>query len=316
MINRVLVIGSSGQLGQSLRKVAGEFRQLELEFVERSQLDLSVPGDVTRFFSTRPVDDCFYIINAAAYTAVDKAETEPELVNQVNHLAVQELAEIAYKKNIFLLHVSTDYVFDGKSYRPWQEIDPVAPLNVYGRSKLGAEKAIQASGCRGTIVRTGWLYSEFGNNFVKSMLHSAAKHNELGVVVDQVGTPTYASDLARALLQLLLHKYAPREQRLQKECRSKSKGFRDVRKIFKDNIDLYHYSNEGVCSWYDFAREVFDLSGISCQVKAIASSDWPSPIKRPHYSVLNKSKIAAEGVQIPYWRDSLSECLFIINHDV
>lgn len=305
MTKQVLVIGSTGQLGLSLRKVAGEFGRLQLEFVGREQLDLAEPGSVPRFFATYPAGSFPFIINAAAYTAVDQAESEPEVADQVNHMAVNELAAAARKQNAFLLHVSTDYVFDGQGHRPWLETDQVAPLNCYGRSKLAGEQAMQASGCRGAIVRTSWVYSEFGNNFVKTMLRLASERDELGVIVDQVGTPTYATDLARALLQLVM-------QELEQQKQSTHSATERATAEQKSGIELYHYSNEGVCSWYDFARAIFELSEISCQVNAIDSSAWPTPAKRPHYSVLSKAKISAEGVRIPYWRDSLTECLQLL----
>lgn len=285
MTKRMLVIGKTGQLGQSLQKVAAEYPQFEFEFVGREQLDLSCADSLQAFFATN-VQPYVAIINAAAYTAVDKAESEPELAERINHQAVAELAQLACKQGSFLLHVSTDYVFDGRACRPYIETDRAAPSSVYGASKLRGEQALLASGCRGAVVRTGWVYSEYGHNFVKTMLRLGRERDQLGVVFDQVGTPTYATDLARACLQVL---DTPAAQ------------------------GVYHYSNEGVCSWFDFAKAIFGLSGAPCQVSPITTEAYPTPAKRPHYSVLNKQRIKQEvGVQIPYWRDSLQACLNLL----
>lgn len=288
MPERVLVIGKNGQLGLSLQKVAAEYGNLELEFVGREKMDLACANTVSQFFSR--AQPYAAIINAAAYTAVDKAESEPELADRVNHLAVRQLAEIASEQGAFLLHVSTDYVFDGISHRPWLETDPVTPINEYGRSKLAGERAILASGCRGAIVRTSWLYSEFGNNFVKTMLKLGDEREALGVIFDQVGTPTYATDLARVLLAFLGEP-------------ASTNG------AVQAGVELYHYSNEGVCSWYDFALAIFELAEVECRVNPIEARAYPTPATRPHYSVLNKGKIRRKlGITVPYWRDSLKVC--------
>lgn len=284
MLKRILVIGKNGQLGQSLQKIASEFSEFNFTFVGRDELDLASELSIEAFFSQHTGFDA--IINAAAYTAVDQAESEQELAGQINHLAVQQLANIAKKHNSFLVHVSTDYVFDGKGYRPYVETDMTAPQNLYGLTKLRGEQAMQASGCSGVIVRTSWVYSEFGNNFVKTMLRLGKERSSLNVIFDQVGSPTYATDLARALL-LLLRK-----------------------KEISHSVELYHYSNEGVCSWYDFARAVFEQANIRCEVNPIETKDYPTPASRPHYSVLNKSKIKrALAAEIPYWRHALQQCL-------
>jgi len=288
MPKRVLVIGKTGQLGQSLRKIAAEYGHLELEFVGRDQLDLSCGDSVRQFFAA--AQPYTAIINAAAYTAVDKAELESALADRVNHLAVRQLAEIAREQAAFLLHISTDYVFDGTNHRPWLETDTVAPVNEYGRSKLAGEQAILMSGCRGAIVRTSWVYSEFGSNFVKTMLKLGAEREELGVIFDQVGTPTYATDLARALLAFL-----------GESASTDAAG--------SVGAELYHYSNEGVCSWYDFALAIFELTEMDCRVNPIETRAYPTPASRPHYSVLNKGKIRRQlGIIVPYWRDSLKAC--------
>jgi len=288
MPERVLVIGKNGQLGQSLQKIAPGYGHLELEFVGRDQLDLSCADAVRRFFTA--AEPYAAIINAAAYTAVDKAESEPALADRVNHLAVRQLAEIASEQGAFLLHVSTDYVFDGISHRPWLETDPVAPVNEYGRSKLAGERAMLASGCRGVIVRTSWVYSEFGGNFVKTMLKISGEREELGVIFDQVGTPTYATDLARALLAFLGEPVS-------------------TDAVGPAGVELYHFSNEGICSWYDFALAIFELTEVNCRVNPIETRAYPTPAVRPHYSVLNKNKIRQQlGITVPHWRDSLKSC--------
>lgn len=281
---RVLVTGKNGQLGQSLQKIATDYPQLDFVFTDRDQLDLGSPHSIDTFFKQH-TEPFAAIINAAAYTAVDTAESEPDVVEQVNHLAVAQFAEIAKQQQAFLLHVSTDYVFDGKSCRPYVETDLTAPQNQYGLSKLKGEQAMLASGCTGAIVRTSWVYSEFGNNFVKTMLRLGKERDSLNVIFDQIGSPTYATDLARALCALLASKQAP-------------------------GVNIYHYANEGVCSWYDFAKAIFTLEGIGCAVAPIESKDYPTPASRPHYSLLNKGKIKQQtGQQIPHWHDALQQCL-------
>lgn len=288
MPERVLVIGKNGQLGQSLHKIAAEYGNLELEFVGRDHLDLSCADTVRQFFAAE--QPYAAIISAAAYTSVDKAESEPATADRVNHLAVRQLAEIAREQDAFLLHVSTDYVFNGISHRPWLETDPVAPVNEYGHSKLAGERAMLASGCRGAIVRTSWVYSEFGNNFVKTMLRLGGEREELSVIFDQVGTPTYATDLARVLLAFLAEP-------------ASTDG------VEQAGVGLYHYSNEGICSWYDFALAIFELTEVDCRVNPIETRAYPTPAIRPYYSVLNKSKIRLRlGITVPYWRDSLKAC--------
>lgn len=283
MPRRILVTGKNGQLGQSLQKIAVAFPEYDFVFVGRDELDLASAQSIDEFFAGQ--NRFTAIINTAAYTAVDKAEVEPDLANQINHLAVSQLADIAHKQDAFLLHVSTDYVFDGKGCRPYIESGPVAPQNQYGLSKLKGEQAMQVSGCNGAIVRTSWVYSEFGNNFVKTMLRLGQERDSLNVIFDQVGSPTYATDLGRALVALLKAESQP-------------------------GVELYHYSNEGVCSWYDFAKAIFELSGVNCAVNPIETKDYPTPARRPHYSLMNKAKIKQTlGMQVPYWREALKQCM-------
>jgi dTDP-4-dehydrorhamnose reductase len=249
-------------------------------------LDLSSPKDIANYFSDKAFN---YIINCAAYTAVDKAEKEFEMADSINHLAVRELAKISKAKNISLIHISTDYVFNGKKNSPYNEDDSTEPLNVYGKTKLLGEKAIlEIAPPNAIIIRTSWLYSSFGNNFVKSMLKFGSERESLNVVFDQVGTPTYARDLAHAILDILPQ-------------------------IKNITPAIYHYANEGVASWYDFTKEIFKKSNLKCEVKPITKDLYPTPAERPHFSVLNKSKIKNEfGVKIPYWKDSLEDCLIIL----
>lgn len=283
MHKRILVTGKHGQLGQSLQKIMGEFPNYDFVFVGRDELDFSSEQGIEDFFSqTEPFKA---IINAAAYTSVDKAEVELELADQVNHLAVAQLADIAKKNNTMLLHVSTDYVFGDKSCRPYLEVDATAPKNQYGLTKLKGEKAMLASGCIGAIVRTSWVYSEFGDNFVKTMLKLGRNRDNLNVIFDQVSSPTYAVDLARVLVALLQAESKP-------------------------SVEIYHYSNEGVCSWYDFAKAIFELSNVDCSVNPIETKDYLARASRPYYSLLNKDKIKQQvGIRIPYWRDALHVCL-------
>ena len=226
------------------------------------------------------------IINCAAYTAVDKAEEDVINADKVNHLAVRYLAEIAKEKNINLIHISTDYVFDGTNHKPYSEIDNVNPQGVYGQTKFDGENAIFHLNLENSIIiRTSWVYSGFGTNFVKTMLRLGEEREEIGVVFDQVGTPTYARDLAKTILDI-------------------------VPKLSNNNTEIFHYSNEGVCSWYDFSKAIFEINSIDCIVNPIESKEYPTPAKRPHYSLLNKAKIKNEyNITIPYWRDSLKQCL-------
>jgi dTDP-4-dehydrorhamnose reductase len=290
MIKRILVTGKSGQLGQSLQKLAKQNPQFDFQFVGRDELDLLQPDQLKTQLNQWEFDA---IINCAAYTAVDKAETEAEQANAINHCSVRKLAQIAKDKNAFLVHVSTDYVFDGRNFKPYIETDEVAPKSVYGDSKLKGEQAIRIINPKAVIVRTSWVYSEFGNNFVKTMLRLGQERDQLSVIFDQVGTPTYATDLAKALLQIC-------EQVSAKP--NKSSG-----------THTYHFSNEGVCSWYDFAKNIFELSAIDCKVGPIQTQEYPTPAKRPHYSVLNKTNIKEDfAIDIPYWKDSLKACLLEI----
>ena len=308
MTKSILVTGKNGQLGLSLQKLVrdsstalGISAEMNFVFVERHELDLACSDIISAFFSNQRFDA---IINCAAYTGVDKAEKESELADQINHLAVAQLAKIAKQQSIPLVHISTDHVFNGKGFKPYVESDATDPQNVYGLTKLNGEQMILVSGCKGAIIRTSWVYSEFGNNFVKTMLRLGKESDSLNVIFDQVGSPTYAMDLAQAVLAILNAEFSMLNDQQTSE-------------IQHSKLNIYHYSNEGICSWYDFAQVIFELSDISCQVKPIETKDYPTSAKRPHYSVMNKSKIkhdlpypkATPGLVIPYWRDSLKICL-------
>ncbi|BBP44312.1 dTDP-4-dehydrorhamnose reductase [Thiosulfativibrio zosterae] len=283
MLKKILVTGANGQLGQSIQKIAGQYPDYQFTFVARDELDLSQAQSIASFFQDRSFD---VIINCAAYTAVDRAESEPELANSINHQALEQLAKICKQHNAMMIHVSTDYVFNGTNHKPYIETDLVDPQGVYGLTKLKGEQAMQTIQPKGAIIRTSWVYSEFGNNFVKTMLRLGKEREALGVIFDQVGSPTYAGDLAQAVLTL-----ANQPEKL-------------------TQTPIYHYSNEGVCSWYDFAKTIFEMAQVQVKVTPIETKDYPTPAKRPHYSLMNKAKIKQHfGFDIPYWQDSLKICL-------
>jgi len=288
-IKTVLVTGQNGQLGQSLKSLAPQYPQYQFTFTARDELDLACSQNISSYFEKNKFD---LIINCAAYTAVDKAEEQQELADAINHLAVKQLAEISQKNNSVLIHISTDYVFDGTNYRPYIENDPINPQNTYGLTKLKGEQAIQKTACNAIIIRTSWVYSEYGNNFVKTMLRLGADRDQLNVIFDQIGTPTYAVDLATSILTI---------------ADSLNNNQSDFQ---QEKLALYHFSNEGVCSWYDFAKAIFEHSNTQCEVFPIETKDYPTPAKRPQYSVLNKAKIKQKyQLNIPYWKDSLQICL-------
>lgn len=281
-IKTIAVTGSQGQLGKSIHAIATQYPQYQFTFLNREHLDLSNTDDIAAYFKQHRYDA---IINCAAYTAVDKAETEKELADKINHLAVEQLAHSAKQANTLLIHISTDYVFDGTQHKPYIETDTVNPQSVYGATKLKGEQAIQRIQPHAAIIRTSWVYSEFGQNFVKTMLKLGIERDQLTVIYDQIGSPTYAGDLARSILQSLPN-------------------------IKNNTVECYHFSNEGVCSWYDFAKQIFEIKQIQCKVTPIETKDYPTPAKRPHYSLLNKAKIKQlNTMEIPYWKDSLKQCL-------
>ena len=292
---RILVTGKNGQLGKSINKIVNasngksDYQQdNQFIFTGREELDLSSKNNINHYFDNRDKFDV--IINCAAYTAVDKAEKEQELANQVNHLAVKQLANIANEQKAKSIHVSTDYVFDGESSKPYIETDAVNPINVYGKTKLSGEKALQeAMPNNAIIIRTSWVYSEFGNNFVKTILRLGQERKELNVVNDQIGSPTYATDLAEVILKIISNKnYQNKEQ----------------------STEVYHYSNEGEISWYDFAKEIFKIAKINCKVNPITTQQYTTPAKRPKNTLMNKDKIAETfNFQMVKWKNSSSNCL-------
>ena len=281
----VLVTGSKGQLGSELQEEVSKVSLPDSHFffTDKDELDISDQTEIKNFVETNHIDT---IINCAAYTAVDKAEEDEISADKINHLAVRYLAEISKSNNIRLVHISTDYVFDGTNHKPYIESDMTNPNAVYGKTKLDGEKAmIDINPDNAIIIRTSWVYSSYGANFVKTMLRLGEDRDTLGVIFDQVGTPTYAKDLAQTILNILP-------------------------KIENNNVEIYHYSNEGVCSWYDFSKTIFELSDINCQVNPIETTEYPTPAKRPHYSLLNKAKIKEDfNIDIPYWKSSVRECL-------
>jgi dTDP-4-dehydrorhamnose reductase len=282
-MNNIVVTGSNGQLGSELKALAQIYSDYNFYFTDSKELDITNHEAVNQFIKTNKIS---VIINCAAHTAVDKAETDVELSKKLNHLAVENFGNIAKANNIKLIHISTDYVFDGTNYMPYSEKDKTNPQSVYGNTKLAGEQALQEINPENSIIiRTSWVYSSFGNNFVKTMLRLANERKELGVIVDQIGTPTYARDLAKVILEI-------------------------IPKVKNENVEVYHFSNKGVSSWYDFAKAIFDIKGIEIKLNAIETSQYPTAAKRPFYSVLNKNKIENTfQIEIPNWRDSLKECL-------
>ena len=283
---RILVTGANGQLGSELRELSAKYTDYEFTFTDVAELDITNIDSLNAYFQSQPKFD--FLINCAAYTAVDAAESNQELAFKLNTTAVDMLVEMAGKYGFFLIQISTDYVFDGEKNRPYDEEDVPIPSSIYGKTKNDAERLILYSDIRAIVIRTAWLYSTYGKNFVKSMIKYGTERDELNVVFDQVGTPTYAADLADAILQIL-----PQLQAMPKPY-----------------TDLFHYTNEGVCSWYDFTQHILRHENINCRVNPIRSEQYPTPAKRPAFSVLDKSKIKTKfGITIPYWTDSLDVML-------
>ena len=279
----ILVTGANGQLGNEMRRL-GELSSNNYLFTDIEELDVTDADAVQRFVSENGVE---VVVNCVAYTNVDKAESDEETAYKVNATAVENIAKAVKSVDGTLFHVSTDYVFGTDGNTPRTEEMPLAPLGAYGRTKLAGERAVQQVGCKAIIIRTAWLYSEFGHNFVKTMLRLTAEKDTLKVVFDQVGSPTYAGDLALTIFSII-------------------EG-----DVYGGNEGIYHFSDEGVCSWYDFAVEIARLAGHkNCRIEPCHSNEFPSPVTRPPYSVLDKSKIKSTfGVDIPHWRESLIYCL-------
>jgi len=284
---KILITGSNGQLGNEIRELAPEYSDYEFIYTDINELDISNEDEVNKFFGHHNPS---VVINCAAYTAVDKAETDKDTAFLINAIASGILARAAANINAFIVHVSTDYVYDGHNYQPYTENDALNPISIYGKSKSAGEDEVKKAGGKAVIIRTSWLYSAFGNNFVKTMMKYGRERELMNVVFDQTGTPTYARDLAKVILDIL-----PQAMK-------------------EHGVAIYHYSNEGVTSWYDFAKTIYEMSNITCRVNAIPTKDYPLPATRPFYSVLNKAKIKQKfGIEIPYWRDSVKECIERLN---
>lgn len=278
----ILVTGSNGQLGRELMEISGFYPKLNFTFTDVAEFDITKQAEIKKFIAENPVD---LLINCAAYTAVDKAESEPEAAHLVNMVAPGLLAAEAASQGFAMIHISTDYVFSGQSYKPYTEADDPGPVSEYGKCKLGGEQAILNSGAKAMVIRTSWLYSAFGHNFLKTILRLGKEKPELKVVFDQIGTPTYAGDLAKCILDIISNHSIP-------------------------PASVYHYSNEGCCSWYDFAKVIAEHEGLPCKIVPIRTSEYPTPAPRPLYSVLDKSKIKSDyGIDIPWWKDSIHQCL-------
>ena len=280
-MKNVLITGANGQLGNEMRVLSAENPEYTYFFTDVAELDICNEQAVLDFVKANNIH---VIVNCAAYTAVDNAEDNVELCTKLNADAVGYLAKAAEANGAEFIQISTDYVFDGTAHIPYQETEPTCPNSVYGKTKLAGEQNALSLCSRSMVIRTAWLYSTFGNNFVKTMIRLGKERDTLGVIFDQVGTPTYARDLARAI-------------------------FAAIRQGVVSGI--YHFSNEGVCSWYDFTKAIHRLAGINtCSVKPLHTSEYPTKAKRPHYSVLDKTKIKETyHIEIPYWMDSLQSCI-------
>lgn len=277
----ILITGCNGQLGNEMQLLEKENPQHTYYNTDVAELDITDEDAINRFVEDNEIDG---IVNCAAYTAVDKAEENQELCTKLNATAPEFLARAIEKRGGWMIQISTDYVFDGTNHKPYVESDPVCPNSTYGRTKLAGEEAAQKA-CRKTmIIRTAWLYSTFGNNFVKTMIRLGKEKPELGVIFDQIGTPTYARDLATAIFAAINQGIVP---------------------------GIYHFSNEGVISWYDFTKAIHRIAGITtCHVRPLHTEEYPTPANRPHYSVLDKTKIkTVYGIEIPYWEQSLEVCV-------
>ncbi|MBQ8423443.1 MAG: dTDP-4-dehydrorhamnose reductase [Coprobacter sp.] len=282
----ILVTGANGQLGNEMRNLACADNANRYIFTDVQELDITDYDAVGKFVSANPID---FVVNCAAYTAVDKAESDIELCRKINAVAVENLAKASASVGAKMIHISTDYVYGGTNYRPYVETDPVAPMSVYGVTKLEGEQRLLATNQQSVILRTSWLYSIYGNNFVKTMIRLGHERQSLTVIFDQIGTPTYAADLAVAIVAIINgEQFVP---------------------------GIYNFSDEGVCSWYDFARTIHRIAGIdSCRIAPIETIDYPTPATRPHYSVMNKKKIKdTYHIEIPHWEDSLRRCIALLN---
>ena len=281
-IYNVLVTGSSGQVGNEIKAISSDY-SYNFFFTDRNNIDITSKDSIKEFCKTNNIN---VIINCAAYTAVDKAQSDEINADLINRKAVKKLALVSQELNIKLIHISTDYVFDGKNFKPYCEEFQTNPQSIYGKTKLDGENEMRDINPKNSIIiRTSWVYSYYGNNFVKTMLRLGKEKEELGVIFDQIGTPTYAKDLAKIILDI-------------------------VPQIDNQKVEIYNYSNEGVLSWYDFAKEIMKMAKLNCKINPIETYQYPTPAKRPHYSLLNKNKIKSTfNIEIPYWKDGLDDCL-------
>ncbi len=286
----ILITGAKGQVGSELQVLQNQYNTWNFYFFDKNTLDITNQKAVTDIFDKQEINVC---INCAAYTAVDKAESDQATARAVNVKGAENLAKACAARGGILIHYSTDYVYHGTQNRPFVETDATSPGGVYAATKLEGDERVLAVNPQTIVLRTSWVYSGFGHNFVKTMLRLGKEREQLTVIFDQVGTPTYARDIAAATLAIV-----------QKLEHTKAEDFSGI----------YHFSNEGVTSWYDFAKAIFDLENINCRVLPIETKDYPTPAARPHFSVLNKAKIkAAFDLKIPHWRESLKDCLAVLN---
>ena len=281
-IYNVLVTGSSGQVGNEIKAISSDY-SYNFFFTDRNNIDITSKDSIKEFCKTNNIN---VIINCAAYTAVDKAQSDEINADLINRKAVKKLALVSQELNIKLIHISTDYVFDGKNFKPYCEEFQTNPQSIYGKTKLDGENEMRDINPKNSIIiRTSWIYSYYGNNFVKTMLRLGKEKEELGVIFDQIGTPTYAKDLAKIILDI-------------------------VPQIDNQKVEIYNYSNEGVLSWYDFAKEIMKMAKLNCKINPIETYQYPTPAKQPHFSLLNKNKIKSTfNIEIPYWKDGLDDCL-------
>ncbi len=282
---KILVTGSNGQLGSEIRRISSTFDDYEFSFTDIPELDITKFSTLNSFIRQKKFD---FIINCAAYTSVDMAEDEKEMAGNINADGPKNLSIAIENLNAKLIHISTDYVFDGNSNIPCSEDMEASPTGAYGFSKLKGEEEIRKRKTKGIIIRTSWLYSSFGNNFVKTMLRLGKEREELNVVYDQIGSPTYAGDLATAIMNII--------------------------PMLKDEqAEIFHFANEGVCSWFDLAKAIFESESADCKVNPILTEQFPTKARRPHYSVFNTAKIKSTyNLSIPYWKDSLKQCIELI----
>jgi len=278
----ILVTGSNGQVGSEIKELSSNYNY-NFFFTTRDDIDITNKESIKSYCEKNSIN---VIINCAAYTAVDKAQSDIENADLVNRKVVKKLALVSKELNIKLIHISTDYVFDGKNFKPYCEEFQTNPQSIYGKTKLDGENEMRdINPLNSIIIRTSWVYSYYGNNFVKTMLRLGKEKEELGVIFDQIGTPTYAKHLATTILDILP-------------------------KIENSKVEIYNYSNEGVLSWYDFAKEIMKMAKLNCKINPIETYQYPTPAKRPHYSLLNKNKIKSTfNIEIPYWKDGLDDCL-------